>query len=74
MLFNEGTDDFFVDFNGTREADCFTYQPLDAGAEGQVVTSIRCGRFAGQVFSFGIFWVAAPVIGPPCRYRTSQQG
>ena len=38
MLFNEGTDDFFVDFHGTREADCFTCQPLDAGAEGQVVT------------------------------------
>ncbi len=38
MLFNEGTDDFFVDFHGTQEADCFTYQLLDAGAEGQVVT------------------------------------
>lgn len=32
MLFNEGTDDFFVVFHGAREADCFTSQPLDMGA------------------------------------------
>ena len=64
MLFNEGTDDFFVDFNGTREADCFTYQPLDAGAEGQVVTfNTLCEDFAGQVFLLRHFsGVAAPVI------------
>lgn len=64
MLFNEGTDDFFVDFNGTREADCFTYQPLDAGAEGQVVTFNTLREdFAGQVFLLRHFsGVAAPVI------------
>ena len=64
MLFNEGTDDFFADNNGTREADCFTYQPLDAGAEGQVVTFNTLREdFAGQVFLLRHFsGVAAPVI------------
>lgn len=40
VLFNEGTDDFFVDSHGAREADCFTCKPLYAGAEGQVVTFV----------------------------------
>lgn len=54
MLFNEGTDDFFVDFNGTREADCFTYQPLDAGAEVRLLRSIRCVKILPvRYFSFG---------------------
>ena len=64
VLFNEGTDDFFVDFHGTREADCLTCQPLDAGAEGQVVMfSTLREDFAGQVFLLRhLSGVAAPVI------------
>ena len=64
MLFNEGTDDFSEEFNGTREADCFTYQPLDEGAEGQVVTFNTLREdFAGQAFLLRHFYgVAAPLI------------
>lgn len=59
-----------MDFNGTQEADCFTYQPLDADAdadadaEGQVVTFNTLREdFAGQVFLLRHFsGVAAPVI------------
>lgn len=77
MLFNEGADDFFVDFHGTREADCFTCQPLDAGAEGQVVTFNTLREdFAGQMFLLWHFsGVAVPVIAwSPCRYRTESTG
>lgn len=53
-----------MDFHGTREADCFTCQPLDAGAEGPVVTFNALREdFAGQVFLLRHFsGVAAPVI------------
>lgn len=76
MLFNEGTDDFFVDFNGTREADCFTYQPLDAGAEGQVVTFNTLREdFAGQVFLLRHFsGVAAPVIAATMPIQNRSTG
>ena len=77
MLFNEGTDDFFVDVHGTREADCFTCQTLDTGAEEQVVTfnSLR-EDFAGQVFLLRHFsGVATPVItGHHADTEWSQQG
>ena len=77
VLFNEGTDDFFVDFHGTREADSFTCQAPDAGAEGQVVTFNTLREdFAGQVFLLRLFsGVAAPVIaGYHAGTEQRQQG
>ncbi|GJH75895.1 hypothetical protein ECZC06_54890 [Escherichia coli] len=38
VLFNEGADDFFVLNSTEREKQIVTCQPLDAGAEEQVVT------------------------------------
>ncbi len=44
-----------------READCSTCQPLDAGAEGQVVTFNTLREdFAGQVFLLQHFSGVAP--------------
>lgn len=60
-----------------READCFTCQPLDAGAEGQVVKFNRLREyFTGQVFLLRHFSdVAAPVIaGHYADIERSQQG
>ncbi len=66
-----------MDFHGTREADCFTCQPPDTGAEGQVVTFDTLREdFAGQVFLLRNFsGVAAPVIaGHHADTERSQQG
>lgn len=68
---------FFVDFHGTREADCFTCRPPDAGAEGQVVTFNALREdFACQVFLLRhISGVAAPVIaGHHAGTELRQQG
>ena len=66
-----------MDFHGSREADCFTCQPLDADAEGQVVMfNTLCEDFAGQVFLLRNFsGVAALVIaGRHADTERSQQG
>ncbi len=66
-----------MDFHGTREADCFTCRPPDAGAEGQVVTFNTLREdFAGQVFLLRLFsGVAAPVIaGHHAGTERRQQG
>ncbi len=68
---------FFVDFHGTRDADCFTCRPPDAGAEGQVVTFNALREdFACQVFLLRhISGVAAPVIaGHHAGTERRQQG
>ncbi len=60
-----------------EKADCFTCQPLYAGAEGQVVTFDTLREdFAGQVFLLRHFsGVAAPVIaGHHADTERSQQG
>lgn len=53
-----------MDFDGTREANRFTCQALDSGAEGQVVTLDTLREdFAGQVFLLWHFsGVTAPVV------------
>ena len=66
-----------MDFHGTREADSFTCQAPDVGAEGQVVTFNTLREdFAGQVFLLRLFsGVAAPVIsGHHADTERSQQG
>ena len=75
--FNEGADDFFVDFHGTRDADSFKCQLLYAGAKGQVVTFDTLREdFAAQVSLLRHFsGVAAPVIaGHHADTERSQQG
>lgn len=66
-----------MDFHGTREEDCFTCQPLNAGAEVQVVTFDTLREdFAGQVFLLRHFSrVAVPVIaGHHADIERCQQG
>ena len=64
MFFNEGTDDFFVDFDGTRETNRSTCKPLDTGAESQIVTLDTLREdLAGQVYILRHFsGVATPVV------------
>jgi len=64
VFFDVGSDDFFVELDGAREADRFTSQALNTGAERQVITLNALGEyFAGQML---IFWhfptIAAPVV------------
>jgi hypothetical protein len=50
MPFDKGTNHFLVELNGTREADGFASQSLDASSERQVVTLDTLGEYLpGQI-------------------------
>lgn len=56
LHFNKGTDDFFVDLDGTRETHHFALKPLDASTRCQVVTLNTLRKnFASQTFLFRHF-------------------
>ena len=64
VFFNKRPDDFFVDLYWTREADCFTSQALNAGAQRQVIALNPLGEyFSGQMLILRhLPAIAAPVV------------
>lgn len=76
VFFNKGPDDFFVQFDGTWEADCFTGETLYSGAQRQIVSFNALSEdFAGQMLIFRHFsGITAPVIaGYHANTERSQQ-
>lgn len=73
MLLNEGSDNFFMDLYRAREANSFTSQPFDSGAQRQVVTlNTLCEYFSREVFILRYFpTITAPVIA---GYHTDGEG
>ena len=64
VLFDKGTNHFLVELNGTREADGFASQSLDARSERQVVTLDTLGEYLpGQMhLALHLSGIASPVI------------
>ena len=61
--FDKGTNHFLVDLNGTREADGFASQSLDARSERQVVTLDTLVEYLssqGGVTRWGFIWCNSP--------------
>ncbi|KES14616.1 hypothetical protein GASC598I20_002040 [Gilliamella apicola SCGC AB-598-I20] len=64
MFFDEGSDDFFVDLDGAREANRFTRQSFNTGTERQVIALYALREdLASQMFLLRhLSCIAAPVV------------
>lgn len=64
MFFDEGSDDFFGDLDGAREANRFTRQSFNAGRERQVIALYELREdLASQMFLLRyLSCITAPVV------------
>ena len=73
MFLDEGTDDFFVDLDGTKETNCFARQSLDTGAKRQVVTLNALRKYLARkvLILRNLSGITAPVVA---GYHTDGEG